>query len=861
MNRENVILLCIALLVGTTGTTLSPAATLTTYPSEAPFLAALPPGIVLGQESFDGFPHGTVLSGQIPGVILSSPNDGLAGYLPIQAFDAPGATSRPNILYGGLVESSTVEQNIRFSFPIPAMAVAFRLVSQHPVASELLVELEFTDGTSQVLPVVDQDGNNSPGEFLGVTSDAPISAVALASGRVSGGLYQEFGGIDDLKFALEDVLAPICSGAPSRLEGVLGIDGTTSDDRPGDTGIAEVTLDPAAVNLTLAVDPGFTPGVPSTTFRVEAAVPGVDAQGTVIVRDGAGNTCTLCLNLRSLPEGPTFQEVVCCDEGIVFLVSNDDMTPPGTSACGSNPFSLDQPPVPPGYEPSPDGDPSPCTVLTIDSPIAGETEMILKKDGDFDPRLRLLYSRSPDDGLTFPPFSDITELVEPILDIIPDPTKVSGSKQWSVVKVACAIQAEQCNGLDDDGDGLVDEGLPVGDPSVDQDVDGYFLCPPAGAAADCNDQIASINPAGVEACNGLDDDCDGTFDEENPGGGASCVLPDLLGACAEGVTECFEAVLECRQAVTPVAETCDAIDNDCDGSTDEDFPDLGGACSAGVGACTATGSFVCAGDGSGTTCDAVPGEPQPERCDGIDNDCDEATDEDFPDLGGGCSAGIGACATSGSFVCAGDGSGAICDAVPGEPQAERCDTVDNDCDGSTDEDFPDLGGTCSDGVGACAATGSFVCAGDGSGTICTAAPGEPQPEVCDGLDNDCDGATDEAVVFSGYLQPVNQDGSSIFRRNSVIPFKFQLADCAGAPLPPQTATIAVFFYANGIVGSELEDVGSPGKANTDGFYRYDAKAKNYIYNLSTKTLAGNTSYLVRTTLADGSTHDVVISIR
>ena len=100
-----------------------------------------------------------------------------------------------------------------------------------------------------------------------------------------------------------------------------------------------------------------------------------------------------------------------------------------------------------------------------------------------------------------------------------------------MVKVLAASQAEICNGLDDDSDGLTDEGLPVGGPSVDADLDGFDLCPPAGGCpgpggpfdcADCNDQIASINPGAIELCNGLDDNCDGLIDE-----GSACVIPTL----------------------------------------------------------------------------------------------------------------------------------------------------------------------------------------------------------------------------------------------------------------------------------------------------------------------------------------------
>ncbi|MBM4321805.1 MAG: hypothetical protein FJ125_18175, partial [Deltaproteobacteria bacterium] len=229
------------------------------------------------------------------------------------------------------------------------------------------------------------------------------------------------------------------------------------------------------------------------------------------------------------------------------------------------------------------------------------------------------------------------------------------------------------------------------------------------------------------------------------------------GACfRQGTVRCREdgAATECSAAAgLAAAESCNGLDDDCDGAADEDFPELWEPCSAGEGTCRRYGFLQCRADGLGTECNAVEVQPNPERCDGLDNDCDGEVDEDFAELLRPCFAGQGICARPGIQLCTADGQGTACDAEPGLPGEEICDGLDNDCNGSADDGFPGLGQPCSSGRGSCARMGVLRCTADGRASECSGVAAPPGNEVCNGLDDDCDGETDEGEAWRSKGQP------------------------------------------------------------------------------------------------------------
>jgi hypothetical protein len=298
-----------------------------------------------------------------------------------------------------------------------------------------------------------------------------------------------------------------------------------------------------------------------------------------------------------------------------------------------------------------------------------------------------------------------------------------------------------CDGVDDDCDGRVDE-----DFAPTPETCGVGACASVGQLVCVGGATASTcvpdPPAARDAtCDAVDDDCNGQTDEDFLAAPTACGV----GACADtGVEACREGrvVDTCAPgAAAPSDPTCDAVDDDCDGATDEDFVPTVTRCGAGV--CAATGQSTCVAGRRVEDCRATPPSvPRDRSCNGLDDDCDGQTDEDY--RGAFTACGVGDCAARGLMVCRNGAESNLC--TPGRPAAAdaTCDGRDNDCDGATDEDFVPAPTTC--GVGPCGATGHSACVGGRLADDC--APGAPLGDdtTCDAVDDDCDGVADDAFV-------------------------------------------------------------------------------------------------------------------
>ncbi len=336
-------------------------------------------------------------------------------------------------------------------------------------------------------------------------------------------------------------------------------------------------------------------------------------------------------------------------------------------------------------------------------------------------------------------------------------------------------EREACaNGVDDDCDGMQDAADPdCFPPCPDGDGDHYAICAATcrldggDQCGDCDDTRAGVRPGGTEACNGRDDDCDGSTDEGDPGGGASCHTGES-GICDAGTRHCTPSGLSCIRNAGPLPENCgNSLDEDCDGQSDAQDPNCAPTCvdqdGDGFFACVA-GCAVPAGAICGD-CDDARGSVHPgstETCNGRDDDCEGGQDEGNPGGNASCQTGNpGECAAGRTSCRVGE---LICVALQ-QPRTEVCGNgSDDDCDGNPDPQDSDCQPLCADADGDGFALCSGTCLlspGDACGDCNDASPNAHPGanERCNGADDDCDGSEDEGNPGGGPACETGEVGS------------------------------------------------------------------------------------------------------
>ncbi|MCK6522478.1 putative metal-binding motif-containing protein [Myxococcota bacterium] len=325
----------------------------------------------------------------------------------------------------------------------------------------------------------------------------------------------------------------------------------------------------------------------------------------------------------------------------------------------------------------------------------------------------------------------------------------------------------------DDGPPVSETALPPSDSDAAVDGDGDGV----PAEEDCDDADAAVNPNAQELCDGVDNNCDGQADEgvlsawysDGDGDGYGAGEPVEACEAPEGHVATGDDCDDGRAEINPAAaetDCADPTDYNCDGSTG--YADNDGD---GFPACE--------------DCDDADGAVNPEgveTCDGQDNNCDGLTDgadaidasryyqdRDGDTYGDADFSELACAAPEGYSAQAGDCDD---DAAAVNPSAtEVCNTLDDDCDGDIDEaDAADATAWYADDDGdgfGDAGAGQLACsAPEGAvadATDCDdgdAAVSPDAAEVCDELDNNCDGATDEdsAVDAATWYSDADKDG-------------------------------------------------------------------------------------------------------
>ncbi len=221
----------------------------------------------------------------------------------------------------------------------------------------------------------------------------------------------------------------------------------------------------------------------------------------------------------------------------------------------------------------------------------------------------------------------------------------------------------------------------------------------------------------------------------------------LAGGCAEGrstherTNDAGPSIaIDARASEWPDARASglDAAGGDAAGGLadaarlDAALPDAAGACTDGTQtgcttSCGSLGSARCSG-GTFGACEA----PR-EICNGVDDDCDGRPDQTFACVLGASEACATSCGSTGARAC-----GAGCAWSDCAPPEETCNGRDDDCDGRPDQTFACALGASGSCTTSCGSTGARAC-----GAGCAWSDCAPPEETCNGVDDDCDGVSDE----------------------------------------------------------------------------------------------------------------------
>lgn len=350
-----------------------------------------------------------------------------------------------------------------------------------------------------------------------------------------------------------------------------------------------------------------------------------------------------------------------------------------------------------------------------------------------------------------------------------------GDVEPAIAEVCDGTKDENCDGeVDEDCDCTAGDTRPCG-TDTGECATGTQTCTPAGVYGDCEDAVGPT----TEMCNELDDDCDGVDDNGNPGGGAVCGTD--VGACMVGTMMCVGGDVVCTGSVGPVPEVCNDIDDDCANGVDEGVTatfyrdsDSDGRGTPGMTrqACSVTAGWVANSSDCNDMC-SVCWTGASETCDMLDNNCTGGVDEGVTtrfyqdadgDMRGNPLVFADACGVSAGYVVNSNDCDDTCN-VCWTGNADVCDAEDNDCSGAPDETFTCVPGTSTSCMTSCNTMGTGTCT-----AVCeapAAAACTPPAETCDAVDQDCDGYTDEGVrTFDESVQGPIGSAAKLARGNT-----------------------------------------------------------------------------------------------